>query len=63
MLYFSFILGPFANYIAVKTSFRKATFAGGLLLGIGFGVSCFVDKLEYLVITLGCTAGMKCIII
>ena len=48
---------PFANYLAVKTSFRLTTFAGGLLLGIGYVTSCFVSRLEYLFLTLGLVTG------
>ena len=49
--------GPFSNYLAVKTSFRKITFAGGLLLGTGYAVSCFVTRMEHLLLTMGIISG------
>ena len=52
-----YIVGPFANYLAVNTSFRLTTFVGGLLLGIGYGSSFFVTRLEFLFVTLGILAG------
>ena len=54
---FCFFAGPFANYLAVKTSFRKLAFAGGLLLGLGYAASCLVNRMEYLFITFGASAG------
>ena len=54
---FFFDTGPFANYLAVKTSFRATMFAGGVLLGIGYASSCFVERLEYLLLSLGIVAG------
>lgn len=53
-----FASGPFANYLAVNTSFRLTTFVGGLLLGIGYGSSFFVTRLEFLFVTLGILAGV-----
>ena len=57
MRFYQFIAGPFSNYLAVKIGFRKITFAGGLLIGIGYATSFFVGRLEYLFLTLGVIAG------
>ena len=56
IMYF-FATGPFANYLAVKTSFRATMFVGGVLLGIGYAASYFVERLEYLLLSLGIVAG------
>ena len=55
--YLCFITGPFANFLAVKTSFRKVAIAGSLLLSFGYSVSFFIERLEILFLSIGLSAG------
>ncbi|XP_045193175.2 monocarboxylate transporter 12-like [Mercenaria mercenaria] len=51
-------LGPFANLLSRKFSFRKVCFVGGIFLGLGFFLSGFVPRMEYMYITFGVVAGI-----
>ncbi|XP_060593172.1 monocarboxylate transporter 12-like [Ruditapes philippinarum] len=51
-------LGPIANLLSRKFSFRKVSFIGGVLLGLGFFLSGFVPRMEYMYITFGVVAGI-----
>lgn len=55
---FMFALGPFANLLCTRFTFRKVSFIGGILLGAGHILSAFVPRMEYLYLTLGVVGGL-----
>lgn len=50
-------LGPFANFLSQKFTFRQVCFVGGLFLGGGFIASAFVSRVVYLYLTYGIICG------
>lgn len=50
-------LGPVANMLSKKYSFRRVSFVGGVLLGLGFLLSGFVPDMEYMYLTFGLCSG------
>ncbi|OWF51010.1 Monocarboxylate transporter 12 [Mizuhopecten yessoensis] len=54
-LYFS--MGPIANYLAVRFSFRTVVMTGGLLMSTGYLVSAFVPRIEWMFLTIGVISG------
>lgn len=51
-------LGPIANMLSIKFSFRLITLIGGVLLGAGYFLSGFVKVMEYMYITFGVCSGI-----
>ncbi|KAH3855145.1 monocarboxylate transporter 12-like [Dreissena polymorpha] len=53
-----FGLGPVANLLSQRFTFRTVAFVGGLLVGLGFVTSSFVPSIEYMYLTFGICAGL-----
>lgn len=51
-------LGPLANFLSFRFSFRKIAFLGGLLISAGMISSAFVPRVEYMFLTLGLCSGI-----
>ncbi|XP_045193180.2 monocarboxylate transporter 12-like [Mercenaria mercenaria] len=51
-------MSPVSNLLSKTYSFRKITFIGGVLMGIGYFLSGFVARMEILYLTLGLCGGL-----
>ncbi|KAL4234385.1 hypothetical protein ACF0H5_006032 [Mactra antiquata] len=51
-------IGPFSNLLCRKYSFRIVTFIGGISLGLGYFLSGFVPRTEYMYLTFGLVSGV-----
>ncbi|XP_033761914.1 monocarboxylate transporter 13-like [Pecten maximus] len=52
-----FAMGPIANHLAVKFSFRMTVMLGGVVMSIGYLVSAFVPRVEWMFLTIGIISG------
>lgn len=56
------LCGPLASFFSNRFSLRKVSFAGGVLLGLGFLLSSFADSLEYFFFSYSFLGGFgKCL--
>ncbi|XP_021378223.1 monocarboxylate transporter 12-like isoform X1 [Mizuhopecten yessoensis] len=58
MFFLSFLLGPLANYLVGVFSFRAVVMCGGLLVSIGYFISAFVPRMEWMFLTIGIVCGV-----
>ncbi|XP_060069838.1 monocarboxylate transporter 12-like [Ylistrum balloti] len=57
MFFLCFALGPLANYLVGVFSFRAVVMFGGLLVSIGYFISAFVPRMEWMFLTIGVICG------
>lgn len=57
MFFLCFALGPLANYLVGVFSFRSVVMSGGLLVSIGYFISAFVPRMEWMFLTIGVVCG------